>query len=1239
MKKYFTVIKEGNDAIMKNESPGDENGVEANDRKRSRSVNNDLYRSRVAEGMRAIAYKFMLAPYRAGIKLEEMSGGRQFDYQKTLPGEEKDEDAGDPLRWVAPKIDEFTPSEFANHLIGSGELVQNSSNEVDAESDPLSGCRFVSAIEIAYEPRIRRYLRSIFREKALVTTRPTHKGMDNIDVFSEYYGLHLIKHKPVKEHFPVDEKEREVQKMMMGVAAGNEYDKEMKHRENTSCLTYLRILEAEQLGQVSVHIHMPYKYTDEESWYKEGRDVWGSRDNQEIDPLIEELEKVLLPADGDSDEWNQERKNIIKFALLKVILPEFEQEMRRDLREAAIQVGILGAGENLQLMAMEGPYRPTALMGENRFVRPTGDLPIVGVCCPLDNKEATYLASVNESGDLNDHLAIPSGTRIDDEKMREKVVNFLMHSRPAAILLGTSGGFASRMLFRKLGEIVAQATDKWNTRFDQGADEDDEEFQTRSASFRRMHPNGDFDDEDGDEWKCNVDLIEDTVPQLFGRSVRGKKEFPDTEVNLKCAIAVARQGKDPLSELTYAWNVASDAGFFGTEMFYLNIHPMQRFLPKTRLLRQYERVLCEAVADVGVDVNMACTHDHLLGGLSFVAGMGPRKAANLKQNLARVGGAIASRKSILQKRLLGPIVYNNAAAFLRIREIELLANQFLHPLDNTRLHPDVYHRNNWAVKIAIDALERVEGSGQDKESFGVEALKDVMENSEEEVERLFVATKKEWEAFHNTQNFDAKGWSPKINVPAEMWKDKVEELDLDAFANMIEQTGLGKWNTHLKMIKWEFRMPYEDPREPMPTLSQDKLFRLFTGESDSTLRPGIILTGKVVKNGDFGSRIKLEGDIPAFIPLRNLADEHVETAEDIVNVGTVISAVITDVKKDHFTVDMSMKLEDLKRAPSYWERPESLPPLDQYFDFGAAARIEQEKQVEREMRIEEQSNRAKGLEVAATNKPGRSTRRACTHPAFRNAKHEEVDRELREAGESMVGEALIRPSSKASDSLAVHWVVRNGSIKLIELQEEEKDTESSIGKKLKVKNQVYESIDELLGRHIAPMNDFVEKLSHHRKFMDLTEDEVDEKLKEMQRQNPGGTFYQVCFLEMHAGYASLRFLLPKASSPNPRHYTFGITPKGYALGPKTYRSLDFMLNDFKKNPKGMNARSSTASVASKSTAPTIDTSRQSRWGQPHHRPPPPLGRAPPPLPSVVRPPPPPVPYPQGFPPPVSVVIM
>lgn len=1079
---YLHLIQEGNEAVRKKELPwnfhDEENG--GKQRKRSRRFDRDYYRTCVSEGLRSICYRFLLAPNRVGIKLEDQLTRGGFDFTRTMPGENalgdgaEEQAVGNPMKWVATVIPSNGPMEFANELVGSGELILLSSEtgskpgeqENDSEEkknqepkDPLRGCRYVAAMELAHEPRIRKHLRNMYRRMAYLTTNPTKKGMDVIDAFHDYYGIHLIRNKPIKEHFPIDEQEDEMRKANLSPAECGELDNEMAKRERNSGLQYLQLLKAEATGDVEVHVHLPLLETPDD-WYRPSSTISldkkkvTSTDNQDISAMMTELERVYLPPDGDTDEWNEERRKVLRFALTNFLLPQFEAETRRELKEAATKLGVTAAAEDLEKMAMEGPYRPTHMAHtENRFLYPTGDLPMFGVCISSDPKGASYMASLNERGEMGDHLAIPGGTRVDSPRMREKVITFLLQHRPSAVIVGTSGGFDSRLTTRKLGDLISEAMQRWNSREIQGEDEDDEAFEARRRQFDAMinrNPYDNYDDDyDENDWKCNVDLIDDSVPQLFGRSIRSKKEFPDMDVNLKIAISIGRYAKDPLAELTYAWGVASDAGVFGTELIYINIHPMQQLLPKPLLLRNYERVLTDVVSRVGVDINMATAHDHLHGLLGFVPGLGPRKAANIKQSMTHIGGAVASRKALLEKRLMGPTVYKNAVAFLRIREVEQLTDQFLHPLDDTRLHPEVYIQNVWAMKIAVDALEREDC--KNNESAALEAFRDVMEDSHKEVERLFKETQLEWESRYG-QTFNVADWNPKLNVPSDMWRDKVEELDLGAFANIIEQRGSGRWDSHLQMIKWEFRLPFADPRKPMEPLSGERLFRLITGETDQSLRPGKEITGKVVRNGDFGSRIKLEGDIPAFIPLRNLSDEHVEAAEDFVQVGTVVTAIVTEVKKDHMCVDMSLKMEDFKKNPGSWDRPASLPPLDDHFDRGAAFRIEEEKSREREKRFASLNISLGSAEVGGTNQPrGRVVRRACAHPAFRNARNDEVDKEIKEAGEMMVGEALIRPSSKSSDSLAIHWVVRPGSIKVIEITEEDKDTNASIGNILKIK--------------------------------------------------------------------------------------------------------------------------------------------------------------------------------------------
>jgi transcription elongation factor SPT6 len=888
-------------------------------------------------------------------------------------------------------------------------------------------------------------------------------------------------------------------------------------------------------------------------------------------------------------------------------------------------MGIFEASKKLRDMAMEGPYRPDSLRNiESRFIVPTGDLRIVGICCSSDPKEATYLAAVNEVGVLQDRLIIPGGTHVGHPKHISKIEDFLFNSRPAAVLVGTSGGMQSRSVQRKMKDIVNTAVNHWGNRDIQGDDEDDEEFEARLSKFDKYLPSRTaYDDEEESlDWKCNADLIDDSVSQVFAHSPRGKKEFPDLPPNLRAAISIARYGKDPVAEIAYSWNVASDSGLFGTELLYFDIHPMQQLLKRFKgpsLLRHYERVLCDVVADIGVDVNKSCEFDHLLGLLTFVPGLGPRKAADIKQKVTQRGTPIATRRSLLEDRLVGPTVYNNSVAFLRISYFDDdLRQSTMHPLDNTRLHPDVYAKNNFAIKIAMDALERVENTRGGGDS-AIKALRDVLEDSRREVDRLYDAYKKEHEVQGLSCNVTL--FKPRT-IASQHWKDKVEELDLEAYANMIEENGNGKWLSHLEMIKWEFRMPFADPREPMKILNGEKQFRLLTNETDQSLRPGKEITVTIQQNGDYGSKVKLEGSIPGFIALQNLADENVESADDVVAEGTPVNAIVLEVKKDHFSVDLSLKMEDLRKPPSSWQRPQSLPQIDMYYDTRASRAIEEKKKLDRDARLEllrlKTSSKLDATGEDGTKRQvGRVARRACAHPAFRNAKGDEVDSELKSGGLHMVGDSLIRPSSRAADCLAIHWLYRPDHTKIIEVKEEDKSNDASIGNKLKIKGETYESIDEMLGRYIAPMNDYVEELINHRKFLDLPEDEIDNRLKNEKRDNPMGIPYQLCWMEDHPGYATLRFIL----SQTPRHYVVGITPNGFVLGTKPFSSLDLLINDFKKNPRA--GSTSSGRTASRPQGSSQGGERVSRWGNRQQPPPPAL-----PAGYSNRPPPPPGPPPQ-----------
>eukprot|EP00953_Heterococcus_sp_UTEX-ZZ885_P026801 14446-Heterococcus_DN1.PRE.6 len=149
--------------------------------------------------------------------------------------------------------------------------------------------------------------------------------------------------------------------------------------------------------------------------------------------------------------------------------------------------------------------------------------------------------------------------------------------------------------------------------------------------------------------------------------------------------------------------------------------------------------MIDAVNDAGVDLNMACEQEHMRGLLQFVAGLGPRKAAALRTRISQIklrcrvehntvvtahstaagisalrqhssvtdlSGVVVSRRQLLDKGLMGPLTYTNAAAFLRIRKKGRLEERDdLNPFDDTRIHTECYIKHHWARQICANALD------------------------------------------------------------------------------------------------------------------------------------------------------------------------------------------------------------------------------------------------------------------------------------------------------------------------------------------------------------------------------------------------------------------------------------------------------------------------------------------------------------------------------------------------------
>lgn len=295
-----------------------------------------------------------------------------------------------------------------------------------------------------------------------------------------------------------------------------------------------------------------------------------------------------------------------------------------------------------------------------------------------------------------------------------------------------------------------------------------------------------------------------------------------------------------------------------------------------------------------------------------------------------------------------------------------------------------------------------------------------------------------------------------------------------------EQVGTEKRET-LEVIKRELRWPFRDPRRPTKQLiarplqqeQQVKLFELLTGEDDTTLRPGKELVGKISNPSEHGVRIMFDNGLQGFAHKSKLDDdvvvEDVETREDY-RKGKHVRCVVLEVKKEHMSLDVSLRPSDLDRPSTKWPRPENLPPLDEYFDKDTADAVIETMEAESKAQAAHAAALAGAKEggssaVVTPLAPGIARRgnvkRACKHPSFRNANYKGVKKELDEMGADAVGLCLIHPSSGAEDQLTLTWCLREGLYKHYVIEEFDKPTDTSIGARLKIKEEEYGDLDEV----------------------------------------------------------------------------------------------------------------------------------------------------------------------------------
>ena len=309
----------------------------------------------------------------------------------------------------------------------------------------------------------------------------------------------------------------------------------------------------------------------------------------------------------------------------------------------------------------------------------------------------------------------------------------------------------------------------------------------------------------------------------------------------------------------------------------------------------------------------------------------------------------------------------NAAGFLRIPQESFSKSSksrnnedsdLQDPLDNTRIHPEDY---DLARKMATDALELDEEDVHGELPSHVVSL--IMDDDD--------------------------------NVK------KLDELNLDEFAvNLMESGGERKRHT-LNLIRSELIKPFGDNRRPLSRPSDWDVVIMLSGETERTLRSGLIVSVLVLWIRQGAVSVRLDSGIEGVIESHLLADNEVARMDNVVKKGQTIAAVILNVKRDllhdAISVELSARPSDVQGGDSQFRRVKH----DECWNY---SRWERDKELQ---------ERKKRAEVD-------KSRRIVKHPNFHNFNSQEAEAylDLQERGD-----VVIRPSSKGMNHLAVTWKV------------------------------------------------------------------------------------------------------------------------------------------------------------------------------------------------------------------------
>ncbi|XP_050203908.1 transcription elongation factor SPT6 homolog [Mercurialis annua] len=876
----------------------------------------------------------------------------------------------------------------------------------------LKGARHMAAVEISCEPSIRKHVRAMYVDNAVVSTSPTPDGNSAIDNFHQFANVKWLREKPV-----------------------NMFEDAQ----------WLLIQKAEEEKLLQVTFKLPEKIMNQ---------------------LIHDCEEHYL-SDGVSKSaqlWNEQRSLILKDALHNFLLPSMEKEARSLLTSRAKNLLLWEYGKVLWNKVSVGPYQRK----DNDISSDDEAAPRVMACCWGPGKPATTFVMLDSSGEVLDVLYAGSLTlrsqNVNDQQQKKRdqqlVLKFMTDHQPHVVVLGAVNLSCTR-LKDDIYEIIFKMVEE-NPR-DVGHEMDE----------------------------LSIVYGDEALPRLYENSRISSDQLAGQPGIVRRAVALGRYLQNPLAM------VATLCGP-SREILSWKLSPLENFLNSDEKYAMVEQVMVDVTNKVGLDVNMATSHEWLFAPLQFISGLGPRKAASLQRSLVRAG-AIFTRKDFVTVHGLGKKVFVNAVGFLRVRRSGLAASssQFIDLLDDTRIHPESYVL---AQEMAKDVYEIDNGDANDDD----EALEMAIEHVRDRPNLL-------------------------------------KSLKIDVY--VVDKKRENKKET-LKDIKGELIQGFQDWRKQYKEPTQDEEFYMISGETDETLAEGRIIEVTVRRLQGGKAICALESGLTGILTKEDYADDWRDIPElaERLHEGDMLTCKIKSIQKNRYQVFLVCKEGEMRN-----NRHQQVRILDPYYHEDRSSLQSAQEKARKEKELAKKHF-----------KP-----RMIVHPRFQNITADEAMEFL---SDKDPGESIVRPSSRGPSYLTLTLKIYDGVYAhkdIVEGGKELKDITSllRIGKTLKIGEDTFEDLDELMDRYVDPLVAHLKSMLSYRKFRRGTKAEVDEQLKVEKLDYPTRIVYSFGIAHEHPG----TFILTYIRSTNPHHEYVGLYPKGFKFRKRMFVDINRLVSYFQRH--------------------------------------------------------------------------